>query len=73
MEFDLENPLTNLHESRSDTISSLFQVESDHMPVGNYFQSLQTKGFDISVRREAFSEISKVLFFTLLFEFARYL
>ncbi|XP_041006089.1 putative cyclin-D6-1 [Juglans microcarpa x Juglans regia] len=59
MEFDLENPLTNLHESRSDTITSLFHIESDHMPLENYLQSLQTKGFDISVRREAISEISK--------------
>lgn len=61
MEFDLENPLTDFHEPHSDTITSLFLVESDHMPSENYFQSLQAKGLDISVRREAISEISKVL------------
>jgi cyclin D6 len=63
MEFDLENPLTDSHEPHSDTIPSLFLVESDHMPSENYSQSLQAQGFDISVRREAISSISKV--FTL--------
>ncbi|XP_062152717.1 putative cyclin-D6-1 [Alnus glutinosa] len=60
MEFDLENPLTDSHEPHSDTIPSLFLVESDHMPSENYSQSLQAQGFDISVRREAISSISKL-------------
>jgi hypothetical protein len=70
MEFDLENPLTDFHEPHSDTITSLFLVESDHMPSENYLQSLQARDFDISVRRQAISSISKVftLFFTLFLQ-----
>lgn len=61
MEFDLENPLTDSHEPQySDTITSLFLVESDHMPSENYFHSLKAKCFDISVRREVISSISKL-------------
>ncbi|KAG2712343.1 hypothetical protein I3760_04G120600 [Carya illinoinensis] len=59
MEFNLENPLTNFHEPNSDTIASLFLIECDHMPLENYFQSLQPNGFDISVRHEIISEILK--------------
>ncbi|XP_057488226.1 putative cyclin-D6-1 [Actinidia eriantha] len=46
MEFDLENPLTTSHES----IPSLFHIESDHMA---------SRKFDISVRSEALSLISR--------------
>ncbi|KAK9924655.1 hypothetical protein M0R45_033009 [Rubus argutus] len=60
MEFDLENPLTISHDIHSDSITSLFPIESDHMPSENYFQTLQAGNFDISVRREAMASISQI-------------
>lgn len=60
MEFDLENPLTISHDIHSDSVTSLFPIESDHMPSENYFQTLQAGNFDFSVRREAMASISQV-------------
>lgn len=46
MEFDLENPLTVIHELESNSCPhKLFIIESDHMPSGGYF--------DAFVRQEA--------------------
>ncbi|KAL6135328.1 hypothetical protein ACLB2K_067556 [Fragaria x ananassa] len=60
MEFDLENPLTISHDIHSDSVTSLFSIESDHMPSENYFQTLQAGDFDISIRREAIASISQL-------------
>ncbi|KAL4620286.1 hypothetical protein ACB092_06G142400 [Castanea dentata] len=60
MEFNLENPLTNFNDSHSNAFTSLFLTESEHMPAENYFQSLKSKDFDISVRRETISIISQL-------------
>lgn len=62
MEYDLENPLlTNFNDDFShDSISSIFLVESDHMPAKNYLNTLKARDLDISVRREAISSISLV-------------
>ncbi|KAK9284837.1 hypothetical protein L1049_024016 [Liquidambar formosana] len=60
MELDLENPLTNFFQDlHSDTIPSLFFTETDHMPSGNYFLSLETEDFDATFRTEAVSLISQ--------------
>ncbi|KAK2650948.1 hypothetical protein Ddye_018437 [Dipteronia dyeriana] len=53
MEFNIENPLTNLH----DFNDSLFLVESDHMISENYLKTLKTRDFHLSLRREALSSI----------------
>ncbi|XP_039035014.1 putative cyclin-D6-1 [Hibiscus syriacus] len=52
MELDLENPLLNFK-------SSLFQVESDHMPTQNYINTLEGCRLHISLRREVISSISQ--------------
>lgn len=57
MEFDLENPLENLH---SDAISYLFLIESDHTPSQNHSHTLKVRDLDISVRRELISLISQL-------------
>ncbi|XP_027909892.1 putative cyclin-D6-1 isoform X2 [Vigna unguiculata] len=57
MEFDLENPLENLH---SDAVSFLFLVESDHTPSQNHSHTLKPGDLDISVRRELVSLIAKL-------------
>jgi len=54
MEFDLENPLENLH---SDAVSYLFLIESDHTPSQNHSHP---RDLDISIRRELVSLISQV-------------
>ncbi|KAF3443813.1 hypothetical protein FNV43_RR13503 [Rhamnella rubrinervis] len=59
MDFDLENPLTDLHDDYFDSVTSLFLIESDHMPSQNYFLTLQHGDFDISVRREAIASVSQ--------------
>ncbi|GMN61217.1 hypothetical protein TIFTF001_030298 [Ficus carica] len=59
MEFDHENPLTDSDDLYSDSVASLFLVESDHMPSENYFSSLQAGDFDVLVRREAIASISQ--------------
>lgn len=61
MELDLENPLTISHDIHSDTLTSMFSLESDHMPSETYFQTLQARDLDISIRREAIASISQVL------------
>ncbi|PQM41394.1 putative cyclin-D6-1 [Prunus yedoensis var. nudiflora] len=60
MELDLENPLTISHDIHSDTLTSLFSLESDHMPSETYFQTLQARDFGISIRREAIASISQL-------------
>ncbi|XP_018501927.2 putative cyclin-D6-1 isoform X2 [Pyrus x bretschneideri] len=60
MDFDLENPLTISHDFHPETLTSLFSTESDHMTSETYFQSLKARDFDISIRREAISSISKL-------------
>ncbi|CAL1393936.1 unnamed protein product [Linum trigynum] len=61
MEFDLENPLTSHHGDHSDTSTSLFLVESDHMPSLSYSKSVRTPaGFAFSFRQEAVSSILQV-------------
>ncbi|XP_050103698.1 putative cyclin-D6-1 isoform X2 [Malus sylvestris] len=59
MDFDLENPLTISHDFQPETITSLFAIESDHMPSDTYLQSLKARNFDISIRREAIASISQ--------------
>ena len=65
MDFDLENPLSDLLDDHSDSVTSLFLIESDHMPSQNYFLTLQDGDFDISVRREAIASVSQVQSFCL--------
>ncbi|KAJ1383183.1 Cyclin-like [Sesbania bispinosa] len=60
MEFDLENPLENFHDLDCDAVSSLFLIESDHIPPQNYFQTLKARDLDISARREVISLISQL-------------
>ncbi|XVF66913.1 hypothetical protein PTKIN_Ptkin10aG0077800 [Pterospermum kingtungense] len=59
MEYDPENPLTNFNDFSPDSISSIFLLESDHMPTQNYLKALKVRDLDISVRREAISSISQ--------------
>ncbi|KAJ7981376.1 Cyclin [Quillaja saponaria] len=59
MEFDLENPLANFPDLQSDSVPSLFLIESEHTPSENYLQSLKVRDYDISVRREVISLISQ--------------
>ncbi|MBA0834473.1 hypothetical protein Goarm_006825 [Gossypium armourianum] len=61
MEFDLENPLANsnhLCPPPSPNSTSLFLLESDHMPSHHYIQSLKAGAFPTSVRRHAIASIS---------------
>jgi cyclin D6 len=61
MEFNLENPLENFHDlPNSQCVSSLFLIESDHIPPLNYFHSLKSNEFDVSVRSDFISLISQV-------------
>ncbi|RDX64236.1 putative cyclin-D6-1, partial [Mucuna pruriens] len=57
MEFDLENPLENLH---TDAVSYLFLIESDHTPSQNHSHALNATDLDISLRAELISLISKL-------------
>ncbi|KAL9297645.1 hypothetical protein ACSQ67_023541 [Phaseolus vulgaris] len=57
MEFDLENPLENLH---SDAVSYLFLIESDHTPSQNHSHTHKPKDLDISIRGELVSLISQL-------------
>ncbi|PNX73377.1 cyclin-d6-1-like protein, partial [Trifolium pratense] len=60
MEFNLENPLENFHDlPNSQCVSSLFLIESDHIPPLNYFHSLKSNEFDASVRSDFISLISQ--------------
>ncbi|KAK3445999.1 hypothetical protein EUGRSUZ_A01768 [Eucalyptus grandis] len=56
MEFDLENPLPLC----SETLASLFLVEPDHMPGEQYVRGLRDGGFDVAVRRDIVSSISRL-------------
>ncbi|KEH39029.1 putative cyclin-D6-1 isoform X2 [Medicago truncatula] len=61
MEFDLENPLEYFHDlPNSQDVSSLFLIESDHIPPLNYFQNLKSNEFDASVRTDFISLISQL-------------
>ncbi|CAK9161614.1 unnamed protein product [Ilex paraguariensis] len=60
MELDLENPFPTFHDHHFDTITSLFNIESDHMPSKNYPENLKATDFDISIRRETISLILHV-------------
>ncbi|KAE9599829.1 hypothetical protein Lal_00045548 [Lupinus albus] len=60
MEFDLENPFENFHDLPSDSVPSLFLIESDHIPPPNYFHTLKNSDFDISIRRHVISIISQI-------------
>ncbi|XP_068667601.1 putative cyclin-D6-1 [Aristolochia californica] len=57
--FDLENPFQELHES--ETLASLFEAESDHMPAVNC-HSFMSGGFDVSFRQNAVSLVMKAQF-----------
>ncbi|KAF8043233.1 hypothetical protein BT93_A1547 [Corymbia citriodora subsp. variegata] len=59
MEYDLENPLTLLCP---ETLASLFLAEPDHMPGEQYVRGLRDGGggFDVAVRREIVSSISRL-------------
>ncbi|XP_068644478.1 putative cyclin-D6-1 [Aristolochia californica] len=69
-EFDLENPFQELHES--ETVASLFEAESDHMPVENC-RSFMSGDFDASFRQNAVSLIMKAQFSCGLDPFITYL
>eukprot|EP00262_Sarcandra_glabra_P007865 TRINITY_DN20948_c0_g1_i1.p1 TRINITY_DN20948_c0_g1~~TRINITY_DN20948_c0_g1_i1.p1 ORF type:complete len:309 (+),score=17.62 TRINITY_DN20948_c0_g1_i1:98-1024(+) len=73
MEFDLENPIMNYREHKSDTISMLFAAESDHMPSENYYQSFKSRDFDVSIRTETISLILKGQFCCNVDPFVPYL
>ncbi|XP_058757039.1 putative cyclin-D6-1 isoform X1 [Vicia villosa] len=61
MEFNLENPLENFHDlPNSQCVSSLFLIESDHIPPPSYFQSLKSNEFDTSLRTDFISLISQL-------------
>ncbi|XP_038901987.1 putative cyclin-D6-1 [Benincasa hispida] len=60
MEFDLENPLTHLHELHSsEDDASLFLIESDHMLSPTYLHTLHSSPSDFAVRRDTISLISQ--------------
>ncbi|XP_054810910.1 putative cyclin-D6-1 isoform X2 [Prosopis cineraria] len=60
MAFDLENPFSSFYDLHSDPpTSTLFLVESDHVPPQTYFHTLKSRDFDITVRREVISSISQ--------------
>ncbi|KAE8646835.1 putative cyclin-D6-1 [Cucumis sativus] len=58
MDFDLENPLTHLHQLHSDD-ASLFLTESDHMLSPSYLHTLLTSPSDFAVRRDTIYFISQ--------------
>ncbi|XP_050883586.1 putative cyclin-D6-1 isoform X2 [Lathyrus oleraceus] len=61
MEFNLENPLENFHDlPNSQCVSSLFLIESDHIPPQTYFQTLKSNEFDASLRTDFISLISQL-------------
>ncbi|XP_054810909.1 putative cyclin-D6-1 isoform X1 [Prosopis cineraria] len=61
MAFDLENPFSSFYDLHSDPpTSTLFLVESDHVPPQTYFHTLKSRDFDITVRREVISSISQL-------------
>ncbi|CAK9161600.1 unnamed protein product [Ilex paraguariensis] len=60
MEFDLENPLPTSDDLHYDSFTSLFTVESDHMPSKNYTQNLKPTDLYISIRHETLSLILQI-------------
>ncbi|MCD7446291.1 hypothetical protein HAX54_000101 [Datura stramonium] len=60
--FDLENPLPFSHddETHADTISPLFNIETDHMPCKTYHQKLQHSDFHITIREATISLILQI-------------
>ncbi|CAK8536507.1 unnamed protein product [Lathyrus sativus] len=61
MEFNLENPLENFHDlPHSQCVSSLFLIESDHIPPPTYFQTLKSNHFHASLRTHFISFISQL-------------
>lgn len=71
MDFDLENPLTHLHQLHSDD-ASLFLTESDHMLSPSYLHTLLSSPSDFAVRRDTVSFISQVPIFSFSFFFLSY-
>lgn len=71
MDFDLENPLTHLHQLHSDD-ASLFLTESDHMLSPSYLHTLLTSPSDFAVRRDTIYFISQVPIFSFSFFFLQY-
>ncbi|XP_031249927.1 putative cyclin-D6-1 [Pistacia vera] len=61
MEFNLEYPFTNFQDlvldDDTETLPSLFLVESDHMPSEDYLKSLKSSSSDFSVRQHTISYI----------------
>ncbi|KAI9086783.1 hypothetical protein K1719_031377 [Acacia pycnantha] len=57
MDFDLENPLQNFHDHPP---SFLFLIEAHHTPSQTHFNSLKSRDFDFTVRRELISLISQL-------------
>lgn len=70
MEFDLENPLTHLHQLHSSDDASLFLIESDHMLSPTYLHTLHSSPSDFAVRRDTISLISQVNPFFFFFFFS---
>ncbi|KAL1298975.1 hypothetical protein HN51_043284 [Arachis hypogaea] len=61
MEFELENPFDeNYHNLPFEAVSSLFHIESEHIPPSNYFHTLKATDFDISLRTHLISFISQL-------------
>lgn len=71
MDFDLENPLTHLHQLHSDD-ASLFLTESDHMLSPSYLHTLLSSPSDFAVRQDTVSFISQVPIFSFSFFFLSY-
>ncbi|KAJ8761675.1 hypothetical protein K2173_004451 [Erythroxylum novogranatense] len=57
MDFDLENPLTSSIEIQSDSITGLFDSESDYMPSRSFLQCLEASAFYHSFRQDAISTL----------------
>ncbi|XP_060190097.1 putative cyclin-D6-1 [Lycium barbarum] len=61
MDFDLENPLPFSHDpTHADTISTLFNIETDHMPSEPYHQKLENSDFRITIRETTISIILQI-------------
>ncbi|KAJ9690252.1 hypothetical protein PVL29_012750 [Vitis rotundifolia] len=69
MELDLENPLTCVEEEQYDTVSALFDSESDHMASQIFLRSFHAE----SLRREAIALILQAQYSCNLDNFISYL
>lgn len=65
MELDLENPLTCVEEEQYDTVSALFDSESDHMVSQIFLRRFHAE----PLRREAIALILQVKLVTENFSF----